>query len=48
MDYLVQSGVDASRLEAVGFGKEKIVGDGRSAISARLSRRVEFVIKRRN
>ena len=48
MDYLVQSGVGADRLEAVGFGKEKIVGDGKSVISARLSRRVEFVIKRRN
>ena len=45
--YLIHSGVSEDRLEAVGFGEKKIVGDGRSAVDARLSRRVEFRITER-
>ncbi|MBV70000.1 MAG: hypothetical protein CMH52_01500 [Myxococcales bacterium] len=47
MNYLVQSGVSAERLDALGHGKDKIVGDGKSPVAARLSRRVEFVILKR-
>jgi len=42
--YLIRSGVAVERLEAQGHGESKLVGDGRSPVDARLSRRVEFVI----
>ena len=46
-DYLVSTGISASRLEAQGQGESNVVGDGRSASNARLSRRVEFIILQR-
>jgi outer membrane protein OmpA-like peptidoglycan-associated protein len=43
-DYLIRSGISAERLDAEGFGEEKILGDGMHPIDAGRSRRVEFVI----
>jgi outer membrane protein OmpA-like peptidoglycan-associated protein len=45
--YLVHSGVEEERVEFRGHGETRLIGDGRSPVSARLSRRVEFVILRR-
>ena len=45
--YLSRAGVESKRLQAKGFGERKLVGDGLSDENAHLSRRVEFVIKRR-
>jgi outer membrane protein OmpA-like peptidoglycan-associated protein len=46
--YLIQSGVKPTRLVALGHGEKRLVGDGKSVVSARLSRRVEFVILARS
>jgi outer membrane protein OmpA-like peptidoglycan-associated protein len=45
--YLVEHGVDASRLEAAGFGFDKPLSPGKSAKDHELNRRVEFVIVER-
>jgi len=45
--YLVQSGINEARVLSLGHGESRLVGDGRSPVSARLSRRVEFVILQR-
>ncbi|WP_242395978.1 OmpA family protein [Anaeromyxobacter oryzisoli] len=42
---LVARGVDASRLEAAGYGSARPVGDNRTAAGREQNRRVEFVIK---
>ncbi|MDP6944301.1 MAG: OmpA family protein, partial [Myxococcota bacterium] len=44
MTFLVQEGVDAGRLEAVGHGKEKPAVEGRTDEARDANRRVEFVI----
>lgn len=44
MAFLVQEGVDAGRLEAVGMGEEKPAVEGRSAEARVANRRVEFII----
>jgi len=43
-EYLIRSGIDAARLEAEGFGENKVYGDGKHPVDAGRSRRVEFVI----
>ncbi|HEX2573536.1 MAG TPA: OmpA family protein [Polyangia bacterium] len=42
--YLVGRGIDAKRMEAVGYGPDRPIGDNRSAIGRENNRRVEFVI----
>ncbi len=42
--YLIENGIDASRLEAVGYGETKPVADNRKPHLRRLNRRVEFVL----
>ncbi len=46
-DYLIKAGIAPGRLEAQGQGESNVIGDGRSADNARLSRRVEFIILQR-
>jgi outer membrane protein OmpA-like peptidoglycan-associated protein len=43
-DYLVAKGVDAARLEAVGYGEDKPLVEGTSDEARSKNRRVEFVI----
>ena len=42
--FLVESGIDPTRLEAVGYGDEKPVADNRTKAGKEKNRRVEFVI----
>ena len=41
MDYLVSRGVDAGRLEAVGFGETSPVADNDTAGGRQITRRIE-------
>jgi outer membrane protein OmpA-like peptidoglycan-associated protein len=43
-DYLVSKGVDASRLDAAGFGESRPVADNTNAEGKAKNRRVEFII----
>ncbi len=43
-DYMIKRGVDADRLEAVGFGEEKPIGDNSTKDGKAANRRVEFNI----
>jgi len=43
-DYLIGKGIDAARLEAIGYGKSRPKVEGRSKKARDLNRRVEFVI----
>ena len=45
--YLVDKGVDAGRLEAVGYGEEKPLVEGSSSAAFDKNRRVEFNITER-
>ena len=45
--YLVDKGVEASRLEAAGFGPSKPVGDNKTAEGREQNRRVEFIVTAR-
>jgi OOP family OmpA-OmpF porin len=42
--YLVGRGIAATRMEAVGYGPDRPIGDNRSAVGRENNRRVEFVI----
>jgi OOP family OmpA-OmpF porin len=44
MQYLISAGVDASRMEAVGFGEEKPIADNSTPEGKEANRRVEFNI----
>lgn len=48
MAFLVQAGVDASRMEAVGFGEEKPIDTNDNAAGKEKNRRVEFNILEQN
>lgn len=43
-NYLIEHGIDASRITAVGYGIENPIGDNNTAIGRRLNRRTEFKI----
>lgn len=43
-DYLVENGIDAFRIEAVGMGMNNPIGDNDTKIGRRLNRRTEFKI----
>jgi outer membrane protein OmpA-like peptidoglycan-associated protein len=48
MQHLIEkSGVDATRLEAVGFGESRPIADNTKAHGRAVNRRVEFVIVER-
>ncbi|MBN2358360.1 MAG: OmpA family protein [Deltaproteobacteria bacterium] len=42
--FLVEAGIDPTRLEAIGYGDEKPVADNKTAAGREKNRRVEFVI----
>ena len=46
VDYLIGRGIEADRLEAVGFGEERPMSSNRTASGRRKNRRVEFKIVR--
>ncbi len=46
-DYLIQQGIDPSRLEAVGFGETRPIASNATAVGREANRRVEFVITER-
>jgi len=43
-DYLVESGVESSRLSKISYGKKRLAFLGRDAASRAKNRRVEFKI----
>jgi outer membrane protein OmpA-like peptidoglycan-associated protein/tetratricopeptide (TPR) repeat protein len=43
-DYLVENGIDAFRIDAVGMGMKNPIGDNNTIIGRRLNRRTEFKI----
>jgi outer membrane protein OmpA-like peptidoglycan-associated protein len=43
-NYLTEHGIDASRINAVGYGVEKPIGDNGNRVGRRLNRRTEFKI----
>ena len=44
VDYLIEQGIPAERLEAVGYGESKPVADNDTAEGRALNRRIEFVV----
>ncbi len=45
-DYLVKHGIEESRIETVGFGKEKYIADNKTPIGRFTNRRADFIILR--
>jgi len=43
-DYLVKQGIDAQRIEIVGFGKEKYIAENTTSIGRLTNRRAEFIV----
>lgn len=43
-NYLIEHGIDAARINAVGYGIEKPIGDNGNRVGRRLNRRTEFKI----
>jgi len=43
-DYLVRQGIDAQRIEVVGFGKEKFIAENNTSIGRLTNRRAEFIV----
>jgi len=43
-DYLVKNGIEESRIEVVGFGKEKYIADNETPIGRFTNRRADFVV----
>ena len=44
-NFLIEHGIDATRITAVGYGIENPIGDNNTAIGRRLNRRTEFKIQ---
>lgn len=43
-EYLIEQGIDASRMEYIGYGETKPIADNKYADGRQLNRRVEFVV----
>jgi len=43
-DYLVKQGIEAERIEIVGFGKEKYIAENKTEIGRLTNRRAEFIV----